>query len=139
MPHFLCLQQRHPFFSPVGVAFRNSDLETNLRKLKAASTAVDTYTASDGIHSQRIGTVPRVKRVVVLVSLRRPGFDPRPLRVGFMVDEVAVAHVYLVFACPYDCANGPYSIFCHRCRVILATDRGVTHSKPGGYYVYRQV
>jgi len=135
LPHFLCFQQRH-FFS-VGVAVRNLNLEANLRKLKAVSTAADTDTASDKIHFATYRNRATAEEgSCFFLSLRRPGFDPRPFRVGFVVDEVAVAHVYLVYVCPYDCDNAPYLFVCHRRCGIVAADSGVTHPKPGGYHVY---
>jgi hypothetical protein len=123
------------FFS-VGAAIRNSNLEANLRKLKAAPTTADTDTASDKIHFATYRNRVTAEEGSCFLSLRRPGFDRRPLHVGFVVDEVEVAHVYLVFVCPYDCDHGPYLFVCHRRCGILAADSSVTHSKPGGYHVY---
>lgn len=36
-----------------------------------------------------------VKRLVMGLSPRRPWFDPRSVHVGFVVDKVALAQVYL--------------------------------------------
>jgi hypothetical protein len=35
------------------------------------------------------------RRLVAVLSLQRPGFDPRPVRVGFVVDIVALGQFFL--------------------------------------------
>jgi hypothetical protein len=38
--------------------------------------------------------VPWLRRLVTGLSLRRPGFDPGPVHVGFVVDKMAVGQVF---------------------------------------------
>jgi hypothetical protein len=39
--------------------------------------------------------VPLLRRLVAGLSQRRPGFDPRAVDVGFVVDKVALGQVFL--------------------------------------------
>jgi len=39
-------------------------------------------------------TLPWLTRLIALPSLQRPGFNPRPVSVGFMVDTVTLGQVY---------------------------------------------
>jgi hypothetical protein len=39
--------------------------------------------------------VPWLRRLVALLSLRRPGFDPGSVHVVFVVDKVALGQVFL--------------------------------------------
>jgi hypothetical protein len=39
--------------------------------------------------------VPWLRRLVAGLSPRRPGFDPGSVHVGFVVDKVALGHVFL--------------------------------------------
>ena len=38
--------------------------------------------------------LPRLSRLVAGLSSRRPGFDPKPVHVGFLVDKVAFGQVF---------------------------------------------
>jgi hypothetical protein len=38
--------------------------------------------------------VPWFRRLVAVLSPRRPGFDPGSFHVGFVVDKVALGHVF---------------------------------------------
>ena len=40
------------------------------------------------------GAVPWLRRLVAGLSSRRPGFDPGSVRVGFVVDKVALGQVF---------------------------------------------
>jgi hypothetical protein len=42
-----------------------------------------------------IMAVPWLRRLVAGLSPRRPGFNPGPVHVGFMVDKVALGQVFL--------------------------------------------
>ena len=56
--------------------------------------------------------VPWLRRLVTGLSQRRLGFDPRPVRVGFVVEKVAQGRVFLrvfrVFPYQYHSTNSPY-------------------------------
>lgn len=40
-------------------------------------------------------TVPWLRQLVVGLSFRRHGFDPRATTMGFLVDKMALGHVFL--------------------------------------------
>jgi hypothetical protein len=40
-----------------------------------------------------VGALPQLRRLVADFPPRRPGFDPRPDRVGFVVDKVELVQV----------------------------------------------
>jgi hypothetical protein len=56
--------------------------------------------------------VPRLRRLVVGLPPRRPGFDPGSVRVGFVVDKVALGQVF-----PPEYFGFPLSISIHRCYI----------------------
>jgi hypothetical protein len=45
----------------------------------------------------RIKAVPWLRRLVASLSPRRPGFDCRSVRVGFVVDKVALGQVFFEY------------------------------------------
>jgi hypothetical protein len=45
--------------------------------------------------SKKFKAVPWLRLLVAGVSLRSPGFEPRSLHVGFVVDNVALRQVFL--------------------------------------------
>jgi hypothetical protein len=55
--------------------------------------------------------VPRLRRLVAYLSPRRPGFFPRSVHVGFVVDKVALGQVFLpstsVFPCQFHSTGSP--------------------------------
>ena len=57
--------------------------------------------------------VPRSRQLLAGLSLRRLAFDPGPVHVGFVVDEVALGQVpspsTSVFACQYRSTSAPHS------------------------------
>jgi hypothetical protein len=63
------------------------------------------------------------------LSQRRPGFEPRPIHVGFVIDTVALRQVFLraLLFTPYPChsANAPYSLIYHICYISLTTEKFV--------------
>ena len=71
-----------------------------------------------------------LRRLVAGLSPQRPGFDPGSVHVGFMVDKVALGHVFLRvlrfspvnFIPPVNCKNGKEIVFI----------KGL-HSKPQGW------
>jgi len=59
-------------------------------------------------------TAPWLSRSVAGISPQKPGFDPRPVRVEFVVDKVAMGQSplpqrYFDFSCQYHSTNALYS------------------------------
>jgi hypothetical protein len=42
----------------------------------------------------KVGAVPWLRRLVACLPLRRPGFDPGSVHVGFVVEKVALGQVF---------------------------------------------
>jgi len=51
------------------------------------------FVISDPANS-KLPAVPRCRRLVIVLSSRKPGFDPNPVCVGFMSDAVALRLVF---------------------------------------------
>ena len=56
--------------------------------------------------------VPSLRLLVAVLSLQRPGFNPRPVRMGFMVDIVAMGQV-LLLVLQFSPASIPPTLYAH--------------------------
>ena len=70
------------------------------------------------------------RRLVVVLSLRKIGFNPRPVHVGFGVDEAALVQVFLRVLRLYAVSIVPQTLLIHlqihhRCYIILAVNNVV--------------
>jgi hypothetical protein len=76
--------------------------------------------------------VPWLRRLVAGLSLRRPGFDPGSVDVGFVVDKVALGQIFPEYF------GFPQSISFHRCSVTRKNEKQLIifikglHNKPQG-------
>jgi hypothetical protein len=62
-------------------------------------------------------TVPWLRALVVGLSLRRPGFDLRSIRMGFVVDKVALGQVFPA------CFGFPLSVSFLLCSITRKNER----------------
>jgi hypothetical protein len=62
--------------------------------------------------------VTKLRHLVAGLSPRSPGFDPRSLRVGFVVDKVTVGQVLRFF---YEYFGFLTSISSHKCSILIST------------------
>jgi hypothetical protein len=118
------LQLRH--FLSVGSVFWNPNLETNLRKSKAASIAVDTVMASHRFHWSTYRNLAMAEEGSC--SSVTPA-APASIRLGFVVDEVTW-HILIWFSPVRMAAPVLRTLSCPRRYVILEADSGVTVLKP---------
>jgi len=67
--------------------------------------------------------VPCLRHLVAGVLPHRPGFNPRPAYVRYMVRKVALAWVFggLQYSHQYYFTNYPYSFTYHKCPTITGT------------------
>jgi hypothetical protein len=56
--------------------------------------------------------------IIKTIVLRRPGFDPRSVHVGFVVDKVALGQVF-----PPQFFGSPLSISFHRCSITWKNEK----------------
>jgi hypothetical protein len=86
---------------------------------------------------QNIGPVPWLRRLVLGLLPRRPGFNSRPFHVGLALDKVALGQVLLrAFRVPLSVSStsGPHSLIhlshTHIYRAIFATDSASSETRP---------
>jgi hypothetical protein len=87
------------------------------------------YTLSQIILNSRFSVVPCFTWLSSGFSQRRPGLEPRPIHVGFVMDTVELRRIFhrALPLSSYAChsANIPYSFIYYKCYTTLATDRVV--------------
>jgi hypothetical protein len=85
-------------------------------------------------NSRLLLAVPWLRRLVAGLPPRRPGFDPASIHVGFVVDKVALGHVFLpstsVSPCQYYSTGAPLLGKGQKITIIF-TITGL-HNKPQG-------
>jgi hypothetical protein len=69
--------------------------------------------------------VPWLRRLVAGLPLRRPGFDPGSVHVGFVVSKVALGQVFLRVV------GFPLSISFHRCSITVKLGKKNCSSSQG--------
>jgi hypothetical protein len=77
--------------------------------------------------------VPYLRRLAASIPLRRPGFDPRSVHVGFVVDKLALGQVFppssSVFPCQFHSTAAPLLGKGQKITIIFIFVIGL-HSKP---------
>jgi hypothetical protein len=99
------------------------------RTLSECSCLTSEFTAVR--HVKR--AVPWLRRLAAGLPLRRPGFDPESVHVGFVVDKVALGQVFSpsssVFPCQFHSTGAP--LLGKGQKIIISSFIG-SHNKPQG-------